>query len=104
MKDLLETYKVMVVYTGHITKDDNDLLHSLTHRHPHALEHPLRNMIMDRDTGYFIKLYDELELNLCPEHSSSFNKLIKWAFNNGFRMIEIDCDGPAYDMFETFDW
>ena len=53
----METYTVLALNTSHLTRDDASLFHSITHRYPHALEHPFYGMIMTRDEGYFIKLY-----------------------------------------------
>ena len=52
----METYTTLVLSTAHLTKNDNAVLHSITHRHPHALEHPFANMVMNRDAGNFMKL------------------------------------------------
>ena len=111
----METYTVLAISTGHITKEDNDAFHSITHRHPHVHGHPFDNMLMARDTGYLMKLYDEAHLNdlvTYPEpmpeggrFSSALHKIIMYAHSEGHRMIEFDCDGPEYpELFETFDW
>jgi len=102
----METYTVLALSTGHITKEDNNLLHSITHRHPYTLDHPLRNMIMERDEGYFIKLYDhDPGLNQYPGISEALQKIMDFAYRQGHRLIELNCDAPDYpELFETFDW
>ncbi len=112
---IMETYTVLAISTSHMTKKDNDVLHSITHRHPHGLDHPFANMVMNRDTGYFMKLYDEADLNDLTLHpkvidegmrfSPALQKVIMYAHSEGHRMIEFDCDAPEYpELFETFNW
>jgi len=102
----METYTVLALNTSHLTRDDASLFHSITHRYPHALEHPFYGMIMTRDEGYFIKLYSERYLNEdIPEFSSALQKIILYAHDKGHRMIEFDQDAEEYpDLFKTFDW
>ena len=111
----METYTVLAISTAHITKKDNDVFISITHRHPHVHGHPFANMIMARDAGYFMKLYDEAYLNdlatyqqVMPEggrFSLALHKIIMYAHGEGHRMIEFDCDAPEYpELFETFNW
>ncbi len=106
MKTKLEEYKVLAINSGHITRSDAALLSSMTHSHPHTLIHPFKNMIMERDAGYFIKLYDEeVDDSQFVGFSESLIKILKYAHQEGFRMIEIDCDAKQYpELFETFDW
>ena len=102
----METYTCLALSTGHLTKEDNGLLHSITHRHPHALDHLFYGMVMERDESYFIKLYEERYLNEdIPEFSPALNKIIEHAQSEGHRMIEFDRDAEQYpELFEIFDW
>ena len=103
----METYTVLAMSTGHLTKEDNSLLHSITHRHHHALENPFYGMVMTREKGYFIKLYDERYLNEegATEFSPALQKIILHAHDEGHRMVEFDCDAAEYPaLFETFNW
>ena len=111
----MEVYSVLVLSTAHITKEDADVLHSITHRHPYILNHPFANMIMERDTGYFMKLYEEEYLNDLAAYpkvmaenmrfSTALQKIITYAYSEGHRMIEFDRDAEKYpEFFETFDW
>lgn len=103
---LMETYTALAMSTGHLTRDDNSLLHAITHRHPHALKHHFHGMIMNRDEGYFIKLYDERYLNEdIPEISPALQKIILYAHDQGHRLLEFDCDAPEYpELFDIFNW
>ena len=101
----METYSVLALSTGHLTKEDNALLHGITHHHPHALDHQFYGMVMSREEGYFIKLYEEDYLNEAAEFSPTLHKIIKYAHTEGHRMIEFDRDAEEYpEFFETFNW
>ncbi|WP_238091375.1 hypothetical protein [Photobacterium leiognathi] len=86
-----ETYKVLCVsLRDDLLQKDIDDLESLC-------ESGETNMVMERDTGFFIKLYDTVEQNnshfkhLSPE----FNYIILTALESGYRMIELDCDAQT---------
>ena len=110
----METYTVLAISTAHILKDDADHLHSISHSHPHALSHPLANMVMARDTGYIVKLYEERhiidemmeqEKDLDVEFSPQFHNILQKAHAEGHRMIEFDSDGPIYtEYFNVYNW
>lgn len=92
-----ESYRVMAISISHITELDSTFLSKLANDGD--------NMIMERDSGFFIKLYgDELELNEREELSVSLNKIITHACNHGFQMIEIDQAIPALDIFRVHEW
>lgn len=81
-----DKYQCIGVSTSHLTSDDKDKL-SLT-------ADGECNMIMERDTGFFIKLYEETEYthNLCDNLSQEAQDVIMACHAAGFRMIEFDCD------------
>lgn len=93
-----ETYGVMAVSTAHLTMDD--------HQHLHAQSED-SNMVMARDTGYFIKLYqdpehnDSLAMNRSANYSDTLNELIRFAVRNGYQMIEFDADAHILEEFTT---
>lgn len=99
-RSMLDYYSVVAISTEHITEDDSEKLANMSQNN---------NMIMNRDTGFFIKLYqDEVDfdgLTLSLEgHSDSVKNIIRWAHNKGFQMIELDCDGMKIDELPTYDW
>lgn len=89
-------YKVVVLSTAHLTESDKDAME--------LGDHENSQMIMKRDTGFFVKLYDELESNYCGFMSESLLKIIRWAHHERFSMIEFDSDARELSQFETFDW
>jgi hypothetical protein len=90
-----ESYKVLALSTGHITKEDTDALNA-------AAADPEENMVMKRDTGWFIKLYYVPDIS--DQHSPAIKLIIKLAVNAGFQMIEFDGDAGYIDGLPTFDW
>jgi hypothetical protein len=96
-----DQFKAICLSTAHLTKEDYDLLGSL------ACEHG-ESMHMDRDTGFFIKLYEEdgsdESLNTRKDYSGSLNRIVREAAEAGFRMIEFDCDAEVCEAFPTFEW
>lgn len=79
-----ESYVNVAVSIGHFTDDDVAKLFSSISS----------NMIMERDTGFFIKLYDEVEYtqNLIDNLSDEAQQVILQAHAYGARMVEIDRD------------
>ncbi len=56
-------------------------------------------MIQVRDTGWWIKLYDEVDLNMnYTGMSDEFHCMLTSAVLTGYRMIEFDCDGTIYEQ------
>lgn len=97
----LDEYKCVAVSTGHLTENDRDQLHRAVHG-PLFPEGPaVGNMIMERDTGWFMKLYGELDANMHgPIWSDQLQRLITWAHYAGYRMIEFDGDAPVIPWLE----
>lgn len=92
----METYSVLATSTGHITLADNGALKSAGFK---------TNMVMTRNTGYFIKLdQDNKAANIRDDYSYSLKKLIEFAFEQGFGMIELDCDAEVLEGFDLYDW
>ena len=62
-------------------------------------------MVLERDTGFFVKLYsDEPDMNINPKYSDSLVQIINWAQQTGHRMIEFDGDADAHSEFMTHSW
>lgn len=92
----IESYKVVSLSTGHMSHEDSQKLDLIART---------SGMVHARDSGFFIKLYaDNLENNYIESCSKAFNEVIKFAFNNGFEMIEFDEAAPDLTGFATFDW
>ena len=92
-----EQYKVVVMSTAHLTEDDTN---SLTQA---ILDG--ESMVLERDSGYFIKLYcDNLPDNYRHGHSDSIKAIIQWAFRNEFSMIEFDRDADIIEQFQVYEW
>ena len=99
MAQQVESYRVVVLSTGHLTKQDSDGLSQASKR---------SDMIFERDTGFFIKLYtDQPDLNFDLYDSGisdHLKNIVCWALEEGFNMIEFDSDGDCLDMFPLRDW
>tara|TARA_A100001391_G_scaffold185236_1_gene153724 strand:- start:500 stop:778 length:279 start_codon:yes stop_codon:yes gene_type:complete len=92
----METYSVLALSTGHIEESDNVALKAAAYQ---------TNMVMVRNSGYFIKLYqDEKASNIRPSYSYSLQKLIEFALDKGFGMIELDSAAEALEEFTLHDW
>lgn len=81
-----ESYRVLAISTEHLEISDKEVLDNLARGD--------EGMVFERDTGYFVNLYEE-EYNLHPDYSESLKSLICRALTNGYRMIEFDSDAPA---------
>lgn len=94
-----EGYMVLAISTAHITSEDTFALRAKT-REPY-------NMVLERTTGYFIKLFDDWEMMDGEElkgFSEELKEILKWAHAAGYRMVELDRDAEIIDQFPTFDW
>ena len=89
----VETYKVMALSTAHLTEDD---IRILTEEANDSDEW----MVMQREPGFFIKLYaDESDLNYTHGHSQTLKQIIRYAVSHGYEMIEFDRDAAIVSMF-----
>lgn len=97
---IIEKYSVVAMSTAHLTEMDSKALSI-------AAKDSEENMVMERSTGYFIKLYqgdDSKCSNFRHGHSDAIQDIIQWAINSGYGMIEFDCDAPTLSLFPVFDW
>ena len=91
-----ESFKVLVLSTAHYEIEDDAELEDLCSD---------SDMMMSRQHGYYIKLYNDAELNDKTCLSNSCRAIIKWALENGYRAVEFDCDADTYpDLFPVFEW
>ena len=92
-----DQYRVIGISTDHLSREDRDYLESLA-------KDPAIGMVMGRDTGWFLKLYEDLDLNLdYPAMSPSLQAIITCVHMAGFRMIEFDCDATSYEVWEMHE-
>lgn len=91
------SYRTLVLSLAHITKEDEVVL-------AREKVNQDNGMILGRDTGFFIKLYEDLEDCLMDDYSLPLKSLVIWAKEKGYSMIELDFEGPVMDeVFPTFD-
>ena len=88
---MLESYTCCALSTGHLSP--SCLL---------ELDQISSNMVMSRDTGYFLKLYDDLDMNICFT-SKVLNKAVAQLHAKGYRLIEFDRDAEEVSDLPTFD-
>lgn len=93
---MCETYKALAVSTAHLTPEDIIILQQ-------EAADSEEWMVMAREPGFFIKLYDEVDANLHHGHSESIKKIIEYAVNQGFRMIEFDRDASELELFPVYE-
>lgn len=93
-----EQYKCIAVSTGHLQPSDIDELHSIVSRGS-------SNMITERDTGFFIKLYgvDSANDRAYGELSDSFYSLISEVQKAGYLLVEFDSDAKVYNCFPLYE-
>ena len=82
------TYRAICLNTGHLTQSDISALED-------ASVNP--GMVLKRDTGFFIKLFDEIERD--STYSDDLNAIIEWGHGLGHRLIEFDSDALEIDTF-----
>lgn len=97
LKNSSDQYKVLGVNTCHVSATEREALDRL------AADADC-TMILGRDTGWFVKLYEEPELNSgYQDLGDTFNHILKSALRAGYRMVEFDCAAQTYDKFAVFD-
>ena len=82
-KLIASEYKAVAISTADVPQHDMN-----------NLKHMDSGMVMERDTGFFIKLYEEPEYNVLEFQHLTFrlNTILQQAHYLGYRMVEIDCD------------
>ena len=93
-----DQYKTLCINAAHIPYEEHEALSRLG-------DDSDCNMIFRRDTGWFIKLYDEAEYNNNYEGlGEAFSNILNAALKAGYRMIEIDLDGLVHEEFPVFEY
>jgi hypothetical protein len=109
-----DSYRCLGVSTGHLSSKDCEIFSENAQELSHGTDHygyqmKKHNMLMQRDTGWFLKLYEgyRWELNATAPHlkglSRSAMQLIEAAFLAGYRLIEFDCDASEYEWSDRSD-
>jgi hypothetical protein len=93
-----EQYTTLVLSTAHISEEDIRYLSELDE------SHLLHNMVMERDTGIFVKLYEEFDPQVCADLEQSFAGILEKATSLGYRMIEFDLDAPVVAELPVYEW
>lgn len=91
-----DSYKAIGISTYHLSLDDTVDLDGL------AFDREC-NMVMKRDTGWFVKLYDSPQANDREHLTEHLKSLFRACLGAGFRMIEFDADASIYHNLQTFD-
>jgi len=99
MSQINEEYKCLCLSTSHMTKVDENTLRCMIN----ASE---TNMATKRDTGFFVKLYEDQVSNLDSwvGMGADFHAAMNYALEEGYRLIEFDCDAQVNDNLRTHDW
>jgi len=89
----LEITEVLVLSTGHMTREDNKLLKELSGRGD-------RWQVYSGGTGFFVWVgeYDHIQF------SQALRDALYWAQEQGYDWVRFDRDGPVYHCLETHDW
>jgi hypothetical protein len=98
----LEIQKTLVISTGHITKEDDRLLH--VHCNTPNGNLPL---IVDEDIHGWKVHTDILETNLEDmrgQFSIDFLNCLMLAYLNDCQWINFDGDGPIYETLQIHEW
>ena len=90
-----ESYSCLVCSTGHLKQTGLRGLEEMAAGGD--------SMVMARDTGLFIKLYEEEKYNNRPEYCAELLTLIQFAQENGHKLIELDCDAETLPIFPVYD-
>jgi hypothetical protein len=93
-------FKCFEASTGHITKNDADLLK----------KDDCPVVVYDYEYGYFVYVGGDRLCNTDKENilkygfSKEFYNLLKLAAKNDCKHLALDCDGFVYADLPTFDW
>lgn len=97
-----DEYRTVCVSTAHLRSEDIKALDALCET----------NMVMHRDTGFFVKLYEDIDhydMSLPGAENSKYRLLsdecltiLRDAHDAGYRMVEFDSDAEKYEPYPEF--
>jgi len=90
-----ETYRAIALSTAHLSGSDIQLLEKLS-------EDSEEWMVFNREPGFLLKLYDEIEHNLNHSYSVTLNVIITMASLDGVRLIEFDRDVEISEQWAVY--
>lgn len=92
----METYQAIALSTSHIERSDAVALN---------LAGKQTEMVFERDSGYLIKLYtDDLALNIRSDYSPSLKRVVEFAYERNFALIELDVAAEVLDELHQHSW
>lgn len=100
-----DRYNCVCVSTAHLTPHDREAALPIL-----AAE---TNMVAERDTGFFVKLYEDADYYDPEAPGAEYNKfrilsqqaltILRDAHSAGYRMVEFDADADVYSVYPEFD-
>lgn len=110
----IETLKVLTISTGHITKEDKDLLVERSYNsHNPESPSPYDFMPATDAYGHWIEAGDHTNEGECEcrcaaaddeGYSSYFIDILRLAQNNQCSYVRFDFDGPEYRDLSLLNW
>ncbi len=91
-----DSYKAIGISNYHLSYADTVVLDDL------ASDREC-NMVLKRDTGWFVKLYDSPDENNHESMSQNLNSILSACLGAGYQMIEFDTDASVYHNLKTFE-
>lgn len=90
-----DQYKALGINISHFSAQDIETLTSMANDEN-------TNMVVARETGFFIKLYDDVNAEY-QGATIALQNLFKTVRQAGYRLIEVDTDAKTYNTLETFE-
>ncbi|MFC1336953.1 MAG: hypothetical protein G8D89_21545 [gamma proteobacterium symbiont of Clathrolucina costata] len=88
-------YSVIAFNFSHLTNNDRSYLTDSATRGD--------DMVLCRPTGFYIRLFEcDARMNYRPGYSESLNDIIRWSYQNGYRMIEFDSGAEVMRPFPVY--
>lgn len=97
MKQKIEIQRILIISTSHITEKDNNLLQEVN-----CLNDKYSYLIYIRKPIEVFWLRSAIHKKILD--SPQLKNIIDFARLHNCDYLQLDCDGPVYDDFETFDW
>jgi GT2 family glycosyltransferase len=97
-----DAYQCICINLSHLKDDDKHALDCMTQE----------SMVMERDTGWFVKLYEvdgepksveECYKQMYPGATDNLLSILCAVYRAGFRLIEFDIDALLVDELRVFD-